>query len=146
MVPSFRHLITAFALAFACDSGYDLDTTITVPADIAANYSVANQGLLLVRYTVDTVAPPTLREVAVLCGEAGDFTTGDVGDGTVMETQVTAWIEPVTGRTCGPIGPNVLEDSDFQNDDDEPQASATAEAEAGCGGHEASIALTLSAP
>lgn len=141
-----RHRITALlALAFACETGSEIHATITVPAEIGAAYSEANRGLLLVLFRPEGF-DPVLREVAVLCGESGAFEVSDFGDGERPAATVTAWIEPVSGRACGPLGGTPVDQAGRYVDADEPQADANVEAGRGCADNSADISLELAVP
>ena len=89
-----RWLGLSLALSVACDTGYTIDITVTVPDDVAAAYTPENRGILMV--TLNTDDGSSRRAVTVLCGDAASFEVDLGGEGERKEGIVRAWIEPGT--------------------------------------------------
>lgn len=115
----------ALLLTLACDPGYDLQATVTVPEAVAAGYSDMTRGLLLMRVDTDGYSTST-RGWGVVCG--GPEIVWDVTDsglGLLDGTRVTAWIDPLPAadtRPCGAFAGASVEDNALTIDAGEPKA------------------------
>lgn len=137
-----RWLGLSLALSLACDTGYTIDITVTVPDDVAAAYTPKNRGILMV--TLNTDDGSSRRAVTVLCGDAASFEVDLGGEGERKEGIVRAWIEPGTDAPCGVVT-DLGVGSDASRDGDEPTAGATVDAASGCEPDNTSVELILAA-
>lgn len=147
-MPSLKfRLALALALPLACDTGFGIDATIVVPADVAAAYTKESPGLLVVAFAPEGQGS-NHRPVAVICGEA--FTSRVLelgGDGERPDSTITAWIEPTpAGRPCGQLADTSPDEDEHTLDDDAPWARTTVEAAEGCERDAPSVSLTVATP
>lgn len=129
------------ALSFACDAGHTVRATITLPRDIAADYSPDKRGLLVASFT--NADEGNRRVIAVVCGDVTRFEVDFGGDGERKKSTINAWILADADGPCGPVNDD-RDDGDRVGD--EPEATATVEAADGCGASDAHLELTLARP
>lgn len=146
---SRNRLTAALALAAACDSGFSIDATVTVPAEVAGAFSESERGLLLIRFDVDGYGAD-VRALGIVCG--GDELTlasGKSRFGDLPDSTIRAWIDPVPPGDTRPCG--AFDEPDFDVGEpepgaDAPQGSATLAEAHGCGNDRAEVELTLAPP
>lgn len=150
MTRSARDRLAAavLALAAACDSGFLIDTTVTVPAEVADAYSEAERGLLLIRFDVEGYSAD-VRALGIVCGGELSSSTGKSRFGDLPDSKVRAWIEPAQAGDTRPCG--AFDEPDFDVDElapgpDAPQDEASLAEAHGCGNDRAEVELILAPP
>ena len=146
-----HHLVAGLGLALACDERYTVATTVTLPDEVAAAYTPADRGLVVVSIRSD--AGRDVRVVDVVCGEGDTYRVSTGGFGARPDAEVQAWIEPLPAddaRPCGKFTSPKGAITHYTVDADEPQAQASSEgSDGGCNDSTSgsvTIELTLAAP
>lgn len=147
-----RYLVAGLGLALACDERYTVATTVTLPDEVAAAYTPADRGLVVVSIRSDA-AGREVRVVGVVCGEGDTYWVSTGGFGDLPDAEVQAWIEPLPADDDRPCGKFTLPKESITRytvDADEPQAQASSEgSDGGCSDSTSgsvTIELTLAAP